>query len=197
MTKRMQKVGTVALGGLLLAAVIALAAFSAVQCAAVNTKESADGDDPDAPPETAAGKDTYPEPATALRSLAYPFADDESYAYFYANIHDYLGTMPEWDGLISYKSMLPASTPGSQPFDVRQDLLYQNVRGWIASAVYMHPYFKSIPGQMTLAVDYRVAVPERAILINATWSFPDDDSVERRLPKVYWDQFRATVADPI
>lgn len=195
MTKRTQKIITLTLGVFVLAAIIMLTAFSAIQAASKNSTQTPEEATQTNTPQTSDKKDSYPEPSAELRNRAYPFADDDNYTYFYANIHDYLSTMPEWDRLINYRSLLPQTLAASQAFDIQQDVLFQNIRSWLTTAIYMHPYFKDMPGQITLIIDYRVGIPERAILINATWMFKDDESVQTHLPKVYWDQIRATLAN--
>ncbi|WP_027124076.1 DUF5452 domain-containing protein [Mycoplasmoides pirum] len=130
----------------------------------------------------------YPESSTELKNLKYPFDESELYLYMYANIHDYLYSNPEWDNLISYRYLLNDFNDNSQQFNIKQDVLFKNLRSWIINAIYQHSFFKKKTTKLTTEIDYKINILEKNILINVVWYFENDYSYSKNLPKRYWDQ---------
>lgn len=129
----------------------------------------------------------YPESAPELQKMKYPFALP-NYCYMYANIHSYFYNMPEWDNLISYQSLLTNNQNNNVQFNIKQDVLFKNIKNWVSKAIYQHPFFKNKTSKLTIELDYKVNVNEKNILINALWFFENDYSIVEYLPKKYWDQ---------
>lgn len=132
-------------------------------------------------------KDEYPETSQNLKNRIYPFADEE-YKYYYADINQYFYDEPKWDNLILYRNLMPDYYSSYDQFNIKQDVLYNNLRIWIINAIYKHPFFKKKSDKLFLDIDYKVNVLQKNILINVVWWFGKNDSKNR-----YWDQIIITL----
>lgn len=132
-------------------------------------------------------KNEYPEMSQNLRNRIYSFAN-ENYKYYYADINKYFYDEPKWDNLISYRNLMPDYYNSYDQFNLKQDVLYNNLRKWIINAIYKHPFFKQKNDKLFLDIDYKVNVLQKNILINAVWWFGKNDSKNK-----YWDQIIITL----
>lgn len=132
-------------------------------------------------------KDEYPEISQNLKNRVYPFAD-KSYKYYYANINQYFYDEPKWDNLIFYRNLMPDYYDSYDQFNLKQDILYSNLRTWVINAIYKHPFFKNKSDKLFLDIDYKVNVLQKNILINAIWWFGKNYSKNK-----YWDQIIITL----
>ncbi|WP_027119960.1 DUF5452 domain-containing protein [[Mycoplasma] testudinis] len=197
MTRKWRKITTIGISATLLGSTIALG-ISTIMLTNNKTedqKQSSDNKNNNHSPEDLINeKEEYPETSKELRERIYPFGDDRSTKYMYANIHRYLFTQPQWDDLINYRNMMPDYEKRNDQFVIKQDVFFKNIRQWITQAIYQHPFFKTNKKQLILDLDYDINSPAKHILMNVLWWYENDYSFNH-LPKKYWDQIKVVLVN--
>lgn len=192
MTKKIKKIITLTFCGLTLSSTVALGAttyyFSHKDTNFRDLQNNnLDENSDNSPTNINETKDEYPETSQNLKNRIYPFVDQE-YKYYYADINQYFYDEPKWDNLILYRNLMPDYYNSYDQFNIKQDVLYNNLRIWIINAIYKHPFFKQKNDKLFLDIDYKVNVLQKNILINAVWWFGNNDSKNK-----YWDQIIITL----
>lgn len=136
----------------------------------------------------------YPESSIDLQRRVYPFKD-ENYKYMYANIHRFFYTMPDWDKLISYRNLLSDYQNSLQEFNIKEDVLYDNLKKWVINAIYQHNFFKNKIGKLSIKIEYNININLKRIFLDIVWWFDKDYSYISDKYIRYWDQVSIKLAN--